>query len=152
MDRVSLDVFVPVLLCVVIAGVVDAICFEEDFSINSVGSNGEGPDPCFLVSEDIEDYEFDDYDPDNDKDDDDPRSKDYEERLTRIELRGTSGKFPWLPKTMYSLHACFNRRGSLRALWTQQATGHFGEEIHHTFEGNDASISQVSSTRLVSYN
>ena len=30
MDRVSLDVRVPVLLCVVIAGVVDAVCFEEN--------------------------------------------------------------------------------------------------------------------------
>jgi hypothetical protein len=41
MDRMPLDVVVPVLLCVVIAGVVDAACFEEDSPINSVNSNGK---------------------------------------------------------------------------------------------------------------
>lgn len=42
MDRVSLDVFVPVLLRVVIAGMIDEACFEKDSSINSVCSNREG--------------------------------------------------------------------------------------------------------------
>ena len=42
MDRVSFDVPVPVLLCVVIAGVVDTACFEEDSPSNSVGFNREG--------------------------------------------------------------------------------------------------------------
>jgi hypothetical protein len=42
MDRVSFDVLVSVLLCVVIAGVVDAACFEEDSPFTSVGFNGEG--------------------------------------------------------------------------------------------------------------
>ena len=42
MDRVSFDVRVPVLLCVVIAGVVDAACFEEDFPITSVCFNRKG--------------------------------------------------------------------------------------------------------------
>ena len=37
-ERVLFDVRVPVLLCVIIAGVVDAACFEED----SVGFNREG--------------------------------------------------------------------------------------------------------------
>ena len=42
MDRVTLDVFVPVLLCVVIVGVIDAARLEKDSSINSVCSNGKG--------------------------------------------------------------------------------------------------------------
>ncbi len=41
MDRVSFDVLVPVLLCVVIARVVDAACFEEDPPFTAVGFNGE---------------------------------------------------------------------------------------------------------------
>ena len=51
MDRVSFDVLVPVLLCVVIAGVVDAACFEEDSPINSVGSNEDvcSNDPQILL-------------------------------------------------------------------------------------------------------
>ena len=42
MDRMSFNVLVPVLLCVVIAGVVDAACFEEDSPFTSIGFNGEG--------------------------------------------------------------------------------------------------------------
>jgi hypothetical protein len=50
---VSFDVLVLVLLCVVIAGVVDAACFKEDSPFTSVGFNREGVcsnDPEILLS------------------------------------------------------------------------------------------------------
>lgn len=40
-DGMSFDQLVPVFLCVVIAGVVDAAGFKEDPTSNSVGLNGE---------------------------------------------------------------------------------------------------------------
>lgn len=53
MDHVSFDVLVLVLPCVVITGVVDAACFEEDSPSTSVGFNREGVclnDPEILLS------------------------------------------------------------------------------------------------------
>jgi hypothetical protein len=53
MDRVSFDVLVPVLLCVVIAGVVDAACFKEDSPFTSVDFSREdvcSNDPQILLS------------------------------------------------------------------------------------------------------
>lgn len=41
MDSVSFDELVPVLLCIVITGVVDAAGFKEDTPTYSVGLNGE---------------------------------------------------------------------------------------------------------------
>ena len=52
MDRVSFDVDVPVLLHVVIAGVIDVSCFEEESPFTSVGSDREGvcsSDPEILL-------------------------------------------------------------------------------------------------------
>jgi hypothetical protein len=50
---VSFDVLVPVLLCVVIAGLINAACFEEDAPFTSGGFKGEGVcsnDPEILLS------------------------------------------------------------------------------------------------------
>lgn len=37
----SLDVLVPIILCIVIAGVVAAACFKEDSALNSTRLNGK---------------------------------------------------------------------------------------------------------------
>ena len=50
---VSFDVLVPVLLCVVIPGLINAACFEEDAPFTSGGFKGEcvcSNDPEILLS------------------------------------------------------------------------------------------------------
>jgi hypothetical protein len=42
MDRVSFNILVPILLCVIIAGVIDAAYFEKNSPSTSVDFNGEG--------------------------------------------------------------------------------------------------------------